>query len=107
MKTRDFLKVVGSSLLFPMWMTDSKFDATEYMAIRVNSGEAVFEAVNRAKQVSNSNSCLVLFTFNYCDHFIVYPNGKWICRREGGGMPVCGPNSEFVPKEGWSSFYGH
>lgn len=66
-------------------------------------GMNLIECQSNAKKFNKR----IIFIFNYCDLFEVYPDGKWTCKRIGGGMPVLGPNSEFIPKEGWSKFFGH
>ncbi len=75
--------------------------------IEVYAGEPVYKPLKRAQGLAKTLNQDVTFTFNYIDTFTVKPDGTWTCERKGGGMPIMGPNSEFVPPEGWNAFYGH
>lgn len=79
----------------------------DFLAIDTIGGAGVHETMNAARELAKTENKRVIFVFNYCDVFEVYPNGTWECRRMGGGTPVDGPNSEFVPEEGWSAFKNH
>lgn len=80
---------------------------SDFIAISPIGGATTYQTLDKAKEIAKENNKRVIFIFNYIDIFEVYPDGNWICRRVDGGMPVNGPDSEFIPKEGWSKFYGH
>lgn len=79
----------------------------DWMAHNCESGSDVCSNLHTCIFKAKKFKMRVIFVFNYIHIFEVLPSGKWTCRNTHGIAPILGPNSEFIPKEGWSKFFGH